>query len=428
VLSDTINNYMYDAEGRLCAVSYVNSQMMTEYMIYVYDGEGRRVAKVLNSTTFSCNPTGSGSSLQEAYLLGPSGEHITELGPSGTFIRSNVYANGQLLATYANSKTYFTLNDWLGSKRVVTNYDGTVAETCLNFPFGDALTCSAPDVSEQSFTGQIYDPESKNYYFNARYYSESTGRFLSPDWSGVPEAVPYADFANPQSLNLYAYVADNPLSSVDPDGHGCYGFGGTQWNVSASLSVDGGDSTSVGSNSGTDSSQTLCTDDVVLQTQVDPQQKQNFPISGLALGGQLRQIDPNGQECKALAAKIGNIVADIEGSRVDLATNPLGLPQSPPYPGAPRRMSVQGHNELLDEKIQNLANRAHEYNQKCGGGDPFGGGAPSSAPSSSAAPGSESSNSSNLKRGLILGGGAIVIGGAVLLCPECLVAVPALSF
>jgi hypothetical protein len=256
--------------------------------------------------------------------------------------------------------------------------------------------------------------------------SEVMGRFLSPDWASDPDPVPYADFTNPQSLNLYGYVANNPLSSVDPDGHGCYGFGGTQWNVSASQSVDGGNPSSVGSNSGTDPSQTLCTDDVALKTQVDPQQQQKSPSSGFEFVGQLRQIDPNGQECKALAAKIGNIVADIESSRADLAANLGGLPQSSPYPGAPRRMSVQGHNELLDEKVQNLANRAHEYNSKCGGGDPFGGGDSSSAPS--AAPGSGSSISPNVKRGLIVAGGAIVVGGTVILCPECLVALPALTF
>jgi hypothetical protein len=45
------------------------------------------------------------------------------------------------------------------------------------------------------------------------------GRFLSPDWSAKAEPVPYAKLDNPQSLNLYAYVLNNPLKSVDADGH-----------------------------------------------------------------------------------------------------------------------------------------------------------------------------------------------------------------
>jgi hypothetical protein len=50
------------------------------------------------------------------------------------------------------------------------------------------------------------------------------GRWLSPDWSAKMEPVPYAKLDNPQSLNLYAYVSNNPLIHIDADGHlGCKG-------------------------------------------------------------------------------------------------------------------------------------------------------------------------------------------------------------
>ena len=55
--------------------------------------------------------------------------------------------------------------------------------------------------------------------FGARYYEASLGRFLCPDWSEFPEPVPYANLTNPQSLNLYSYVLNNPVSRLDPDGH-----------------------------------------------------------------------------------------------------------------------------------------------------------------------------------------------------------------
>jgi len=45
------------------------------------------------------------------------------------------------------------------------------------------------------------------------------GRFLSPDWSAKVQPVPYAKLGDPQSLNLYAYARNNPLSRTDPDGH-----------------------------------------------------------------------------------------------------------------------------------------------------------------------------------------------------------------
>jgi hypothetical protein len=45
---------------------------------------------------------------------------------------------------------------------------------------------------------------------------------MSPDWSAKEEPVPYAKLVDPQSLNLYAYVYNNPINSIDSDGHdGC---------------------------------------------------------------------------------------------------------------------------------------------------------------------------------------------------------------
>ena len=56
-------------------------------------------------------------------------------------------------------------------------------------------------------------------YFLARYYSGAQGRFMSPDWSADPQPVPYANLEYPQTLNLYSYAGNNPLSRTDPDGH-----------------------------------------------------------------------------------------------------------------------------------------------------------------------------------------------------------------
>jgi RHS repeat-associated protein len=64
------------------------------------------------------------------------------------------------------------------------------------------------------FTGKERDAESGNDYFPARYYASSMGRFLSPDPSGLYMADP----ENPQMLNLYSYVGNNPLRYTDPLG------------------------------------------------------------------------------------------------------------------------------------------------------------------------------------------------------------------
>ena len=72
---------------------------------------------------------------------------------------------------------------------------------------------------QSRYTGKERDAESGLDYFGARYYASNMGRWMSPDWADKPEAVPYSSLENPQSLNLYGYVLNNPLSQVDADGH-----------------------------------------------------------------------------------------------------------------------------------------------------------------------------------------------------------------
>ena len=67
--------------------------------------------------------------------------------------------------------------------------------------------------------GKERDTETGNDDFGARYYTSRFGRWLSADWSNVPVAVPYANLTNPQTLNLYSMVSDDPESFADLDGH-----------------------------------------------------------------------------------------------------------------------------------------------------------------------------------------------------------------
>jgi RHS repeat-associated protein len=79
---------------------------------------------------------------------------------------------------------------------------------------------SAFTLNDRKFIGKERDAESGLDNFDARYYVSSLGRWLTPDWSNTPEPVPYANLSNPQTLNLYAMVQDNPESFADLTGHG----------------------------------------------------------------------------------------------------------------------------------------------------------------------------------------------------------------
>jgi RHS repeat-associated protein len=262
VINDGLNQYAYDAEGRLCAMEAVITDSMTEY---VYDAGGNRVAKG-SITTLNCNISSNGFTLTNQYLVGANGEQVTELSGTPTWQHSNVWAGASLTATYDPKGLHLHVKDPLGTRRVQLNAQGAVEGTCQNLPFGDALTCTptalstADDATEHHFTSKEYDAESGNDYFLARYYGSSMGRFLSPDPSGLY----YADQGNPQSFNLYAYVLNNPLKFIDPTGmilcdygsndsggedyedaddeHECTNNGGSVVKVQQSVTVDGNDS------------------------------------------------------------------------------------------------------------------------------------------------------------------------------------------
>jgi RHS repeat-associated protein len=185
-------------------------------MVHLNNAEGQRVAKGY-LTMFSCDMTQNGFVLTRESVLGQSGEQLAELArdESGRMAwhHTNVYAAGVLFASYDNNGLHFLLNDLLGTRRAQTDYAGVLEQTCTSLPFGNGESCS-PTPTEHLFTTYQRDAESGNDYAQARYYASSQGRFLSPDPSGLS----LADLTNPQSLNLYGYVMNNPLVNVDPSG------------------------------------------------------------------------------------------------------------------------------------------------------------------------------------------------------------------
>ena len=211
--ADGLNNYLYDPEGRICAVE---NTIAHTYTGYIYDAEGNRVGKY-TPTSLSCTVT----SVKAGMVVGFSGEQLSEITGSAAWDHSNVFANGQLFATYKSTHLYFSLNDWLGTRRAEVSASGCAPTTYSNLPFGNALvtTGGCPYTTEQHFTGKERDSDSGNDYFVARYYTSSLGRFLSPDWNDDPDAIPFAEPEDPQSLNLYSYSGNNPLTNIDPNGH-----------------------------------------------------------------------------------------------------------------------------------------------------------------------------------------------------------------
>ena len=211
VTNDGFHVYFYDAENRIVQVDGTVGQCSSATACYVYDAEGHRVRATVSGQT-------------RDFLYDLSGRTIDEFVPGGTYwlgtwLRGGAYAGGLHIATYANSTTEFDNSEWLSTFRVRSDVSGNVLETCTSLPFGEDLTCTGAEVTPIHFTGKERDAESGLDNFGARYDASSMGRFMTPDWASNPEDVPYANFGNPQSLNLYAYALNNPLKLVDTDGH-----------------------------------------------------------------------------------------------------------------------------------------------------------------------------------------------------------------
>jgi RHS repeat-associated protein len=219
--NDGTNKYVYDLDGRICAVTTVTTGPMTQY---VYDAEGRRVAKGSLATWPATGqvcpaPTSAnGFTATATYLRGEHGDQDSELNGSGVWQHTNVFTGGGLTATYDTGGTVtftFSFSDWLGTKRVQTNANGGVQDKWTSDPFGSylKLTGSYADATEHHFTGKERDSESGNDYFGARYYESGIGRWVSPDLSATSGLI-----VSPQRLDRYVYVINNPVALFDADG------------------------------------------------------------------------------------------------------------------------------------------------------------------------------------------------------------------
>jgi RHS repeat-associated protein len=184
----------YNADNMPSTVSHSkgSNEVTTRF---VYGGDGVRAKKTIEGASSTC------------YI----GDHYEVKNRVAT---KYIFAGNLRVAMIKGSDVNYYHKDHLGSSTVMTDASGTMLETTDYMPFGFQRDSSGPNpnVTHYRFTDQELDVESGLYNYNARLYDAVTGRFISAD-TIIQKAY------DPQVLNRYAYVRNNPLIYTDPSGH-----------------------------------------------------------------------------------------------------------------------------------------------------------------------------------------------------------------
>ena len=229
LLRDGVYNYEYDAEGNRVKQTEIATGEVTEYewdhrnrlvgvvvtsstgevikrVEYTYDALDRRIASEVDAD-------GDGSAPAEVERFVYDGEHIALVfdGEGNQTYRylHGVEVDSVIAQEDAAGEVLWAKADNQGSVRDVVDNDGNVVNHVVYDSFGRVIEESDPDYEFRfKYTGREFDEETGLYYYRARYYDPSNGRFISEDPIGFGGG----------DVNLYRYVFNSPPNYTDPSG------------------------------------------------------------------------------------------------------------------------------------------------------------------------------------------------------------------
>ncbi len=185
----------YDAQNRLVEVKLGGATVA----VYKYDGDGQRVLSkpAATAATFT------------AYL-GALAE--VSYNGSNTVMTKYYYAGAQRVAVSQGGTVSFLLTDHLGSTALTVNTAGAIVAELRYTAWGETRYSSGTTPTSRQFTGQINETAIGLYYYNARFYDSSLGRFIQAD-TIIPNKY------DALAYDRFTYSLNSPINYTDPSGH-----------------------------------------------------------------------------------------------------------------------------------------------------------------------------------------------------------------
>ena len=197
--------YEYDFENRLMKVTK-NEQNETKTVAFKYGPFGRRIEKRVESID-----KGVAENRVYTYVYENEDIILEYLTASTGVNETSRYIHGpgidEPVAMERGGNIYYYHADGLGSITAMTDGGGAVAQAYEYDSFGKLHDRMNAVKQPYTYTGREWDKDTGLYYYRARYYDQETGRFVSKD---------PIEFIG--GINLYNYVAGNPINRVDPFG------------------------------------------------------------------------------------------------------------------------------------------------------------------------------------------------------------------
>jgi RHS repeat-associated protein len=195
VLHDANGNLVWDGRNRYVwnARNLLASLSGPVPAVFQYDAMARRRAKAIAGQTTWFVYDGPNAVQELASNGQPSANMLTGLGIDETYMRTD-------------SGSRVLLPDALGSTMALADASGAVRTEYAYAPFGETTTSGASGTNPTQFTGRENDGTGL-YYYRARYYLPSFGRFIGED--------PLGQASGP---NMYSYVGNSPTAGTDPTG------------------------------------------------------------------------------------------------------------------------------------------------------------------------------------------------------------------